>query len=72
MATARYYVADKNPDEAHLPGVPLADLDEEQYASYPDWLQRSIDACDFYQKTKPRASSEAPAASPVKEGTTDA
>ncbi len=54
MAIARYYDASKNPDEASLPGVPLADIDEETFAAYPEWLQKSIDALDMYRKTKPR------------------
>ncbi len=52
---ARYYDAEKNPDRASLPGVPLADISEAQFAEYPDWLQASIDAAPFYRKTKPRA-----------------
>lgn len=48
---ARHYDADKNPDGAVLPGVPLGDLDQETFDSYPAWLQRSIDASGMYRKT---------------------
>jgi hypothetical protein len=50
---ARYYDASKNPDGAFLPGVPLADLPDALYISFPAWLRASIDACPFYRKTKP-------------------
>lgn len=54
---ARYYDERKNPDGAFLPGVPLADLTEEQFDALPKWLQLSVDASPFYRKTKPRAES---------------
>ena len=50
---ARYYDAEKNPDRASLPGVPLADISEAQFAEYPEWLQATIDNTAFYRKTKP-------------------
>lgn len=53
MATARYYDESKNPDGGTLPGVPLADLSDEQFDSYPTWLQESIDVSDIYRKTNP-------------------
>lgn len=53
MATARYYEASKNTDGGYIPGVPLRDLTEEDYNSYPAWLQASIDASPLYRKTKP-------------------
>lgn len=53
-AIARYYIAEKNPDGAFLPGVPLRDLTAEEYDALPVWLQLSIDASDFYRATKPR------------------
>jgi hypothetical protein len=53
MATRLYYDASKNPDNASFPGVPLADLSDEQYDSYPEWLQRSVDASPLYRKTNP-------------------
>lgn len=49
---ARFYVADRNPDGASLPAVPLRDLTEEEFGALPEWLQRSVDACPFYRKTK--------------------
>ncbi len=56
---ARYYDESKNPDRGMFPGVPLADLTEEQYTSYPEWLRRSIDAAPFYRKTKPAQAAKA-------------
>jgi hypothetical protein len=55
MAITRYYDESKNPEGAALPGVPLRDLEDEEFASYPAWLQDSIDAWAAYRKTKPRA-----------------
>lgn len=54
MATARYYEEDKNPSGASFPGVPLSDIDEEEWAAYPQWLQDSVDNSPYYRKTKPR------------------
>jgi hypothetical protein len=51
--TARYYEAGKNPEGGMLPGVPLRDLTESEFAALPDWLQRSVDASPFYRKTRP-------------------
>lgn len=53
MATARFYRADKNKEEASFPGVPLRDLDEDEFAALPDWLKASVDASEMYQKTNP-------------------
>jgi hypothetical protein len=44
MGIARYYQADRNPSGAALPGVPLADIDDETWARIPGWQQRSVDA----------------------------
>jgi len=49
---ARYYDASKNPDGAFLPGVPLADLPDSLYITFPAWLRASIDASPMYRKTK--------------------
>lgn len=54
---ARFYVAEKNPDGASLPGVPLDDLTDELYDALPEWLQRSVDACAFYTKSRPHGES---------------
>ncbi len=54
MAVSRYYDESKNPELAVFPGVPLTDLDDEQFDSYPAWLQASIDASAFYRKTNPK------------------
>lgn len=53
MAPERYYRADKNTDGGSFPGVPLRDIETDEWNSYPEWLQRSVDASDLYQKTKP-------------------
>lgn len=71
MSIARYYVPDRNPTGASLPGVPLADISEEQYDAFPAWLQLSIDAVGFYRKTKPGVgavpATPSPATKPDKE-----
>lgn len=71
MATRKYYRPDKNPgtkdNPAMLPGVPLADLSDEEYESYPRWLQRSIDASDMYQSTNPHPQPRARKADDEKE-----
>jgi hypothetical protein len=51
---ARYYDPAANPDGASLPGVPLADLTDEQFINYPAWLRLSIDALPCYRKTAPQ------------------
>ena len=57
MTTVRYYDADKNPDGAALPGVPLRDLTDAEFDALPTYLQRSVDTAPFYRKTKPEAAS---------------
>lgn len=59
---ARYYDESKNPDGGALPGVPLADIDEETFNQLPEWLQRSVDASPMYRKTKPHKAAEDKAA----------
>jgi hypothetical protein len=58
MSIARHYDESKNPDGAALPGVPLGDIEQDAFDAYPEWLQRSIDACGFYRKTPTRESSK--------------
>jgi hypothetical protein len=54
MAIARYYNEDENPrNDLALPGVPLRDLTDEEFAELPTWLQESVDASPLYRKTKP-------------------
>jgi hypothetical protein len=53
MAAKRYYDASKNTEERSFSGVPLGDISEEQWETYPDHLKASIDAADFYRKTRP-------------------
>jgi hypothetical protein len=59
MAIARYYDETKNEDGGALPGVPLRDLTLEEFESFPEWLQRSIDALECYRKTTIRPSKPA-------------
>lgn len=56
MSVARYYDEAKNPehDRRFISGVPLRDLTDEEFEQLPKHLQRSVDAADFYRKTKPR------------------
>lgn len=53
MSVARYYRPDKNVEQAEFPGVPLRDIEQDEWNVIPAWLQASIDASDIYQKTKP-------------------
>lgn len=55
---ARYYVASANPREESFPGVPLADITEEEWAEQPEWVQASVDASPMYRKTKPQGESK--------------
>ena len=57
MAVARSYREDLNdPNEpAFFPGVPLADVLEEEWALVPPWQQASVDASPLYQSTMPVA-----------------
>ncbi len=64
MPIARYYDESKNEDGSAFDGVPLRDLNEEEFDAMPPWLQASVDASPLYRKTKPRAEkaeAEAPA-----------
>lgn len=54
----RYYDASQNPESAALPGVPLRDLEAEEFEALPLWLQHSVDQSPFYRRTKPRAAAE--------------
>lgn len=49
--TVYTYLSDKNPGEAHLPGVPLRDLTEADIAAMPAWLRAWVAACPFYRAT---------------------
>lgn len=60
MGIARYYDPDKNPNGAMLPGVPLRDLTDEEFAAQPERIKRSIDAEPMYRKTPlPKAGKKA-------------
>jgi hypothetical protein len=54
VTVARFYDADKNPQEGVIGGAPLADIDQETFDSYPKWLQESIDNSSMYRKTPVR------------------
>ncbi len=54
MAIARFYVEDNNPDGASFPGVPLRNIEDAEWDAYPAFIQRSVDASDFYRKTNPK------------------
>jgi hypothetical protein len=57
MATARYYDESKDVGGV-IAGVPKADIPEEEWDTYPDHLQASVDADPMYRKTpvpKPKA-----------------
>ena len=63
-----HYDETKNPGNAYLPGVPLADLTDEQLASYPQWLRDSILASGFWSaKPIKAAKTDAPAEKADKE-----
>lgn len=51
----RYYDASKNPEGAQFHGVPLRDLEAEEFEALPLWLQHSVDQSPLYRRTKPRA-----------------
>lgn len=53
MATAYYYDESKNPDGAYFGGVPLGNISEEEFESYPKWLQQNIAESPMYRKTNP-------------------
>lgn len=63
---ARYYDETKNPEGGMLPGVPLRDLTEAEFAALPPWLQESLDALPCYRKTPPPRET-APLKAPAKE-----
>lgn len=50
----RYYIEANNPDGAYsYGGVPLRDLEQEEYDALLPFQQTQIDASPFYRKTKP-------------------
>lgn len=59
----RYFTGDGT---RYHPGVPAADLEQDDYDALPDHLKATVDASDLYRKTKPRVDAEhAPAVAPV-------
>lgn len=53
MSIARYYDESKNQDGAFFPGVPLRDIDTDEWDALTDRMRDSVDASSFYRKTKP-------------------
>lgn len=53
MAVVRYYEEAKNPLGGVLPGVPLRDLEEDEFDALPEYIQKSIDQSEYFRKTKP-------------------
>jgi hypothetical protein len=47
-AIVRKYDETSNQDGAILLGVPMRDLTREEWDSYPNWLQQSIDYSGFW------------------------
>lgn len=47
----RYYNPDKNPDETYFPGIPLRDLEHEDWEALNEKQQAAVDASPFYRKT---------------------
>lgn len=56
----RYYDASRNPEGALFHGVPLRDLDAEEFEALPLWLQYSVDESSFYRRSKPRLAAPPP------------
>lgn len=46
------YNEKKNPEGAHIPGVPLNDLSEVQFNELPKHIQASVLAAPFYSKKR--------------------
>lgn len=68
---ARHYDASKNPDNGYLPGVPLRDLTEADWAELNERQQRAVDACGWYGGGKaapitPTKPEKQPAPAPLK------
>jgi hypothetical protein len=55
MSIARYYDEGKNEEGRYIVGVPMRDIEQDEWEQLPAHLQRSVDAADFYRKTKPKA-----------------
>lgn len=47
---------------AHIPGVPLAEMTEEEYKALPDHLQKAVAASPLYQAAGPPKQAEGTAA----------
>jgi hypothetical protein len=52
--TVYYYDESKNPAGVFYPGVPLADLTEEEYARLSKADQAAVAAHPMYRKTQPK------------------
>ena len=49
----RFYDPSKNPDQAFFPGVPLRDIEADEWEALDKRMQESVDASPFYRKTAP-------------------
>lgn len=52
---AYYYNSETNPAGASYPGVPLSNVLQGQFDTYPKWLQNSIKHSAMYSKEPPEA-----------------
>jgi hypothetical protein len=64
MGVARFYVSENNESGASFDGVPLRDIEQEEWDRYPAWLQASVDASPMYRKTKPDSAPRRAASKP--------
>lgn len=64
-AGPRYYLPDRNPDGAAIPGIALRDFPASEFRALPLWMQRSIDAAPFYSRDDPAAPAAAPESKPA-------
>lgn len=46
------YDVARNPEGAFIEGVPLRDLTAAEFVTLPEWLQRSVEVCWFYVRTR--------------------
>lgn len=53
MAVARYLNEEAVTEGVFIPGVPLRDIEQEEYDALPKHLQQTVDASGLYRKTEP-------------------
>ncbi len=64
MPIARYLNEANVQEGVFFPGVPLADITEEEFDALPKHLQEAVDASPMYRKTKPAEKKAANKAAP--------